>query len=426
MKRLFILSAAVAALASCSNSEVITEVNEPQVPDKAIAFETFSSNATRAENSNASQVEGLNLHHGDFSVWGYKNVQDTYVFGTEGTTSPGQSTEGVKVSYGQTSSAWTYSPIHFWDKSANFYEFYACAPATETTTEPQFVLNKKAGDNQADDYFTLNNVTLSNYTLNKKSYEHSMKENQVQNPEDGGTQITTGGNIDYMIADACKITTFTSPVQLHFNHILSRLNVTVHKSSNLSGFNVSLNSLEVCNLMSKGSFNENSVNTNLASGTTERWTNRSDPITYVGNAITTGDLVGESTNPQYVLQSLVIPQKITFQAVERSGKIKDSSSGTEKERELTPTDSPYIKLNYTISVENGYTESFEAYFNLAAAFGATDGNDEVYFNEGWQNTLNIIIDASKISFSADVYEWDNNEVENLNTETGHVSSTGGN
>lgn len=77
-------------------------------------------------------------------------------------------------------------------------------------------------------------------------------------------------------------------------------------------------------------------------------------------------------------------------------------------------------------MENGYTESFEAYFNLAAAFGATDGNDEVCFNEGWQNTLNIIIDASKISFSADVYEWDNNEVENLNTETGHVSSTGGN
>ena len=176
--------------------------------------------------------------------------------------------------------------------------------------------------------------------------------------------------------------------------------------------------------MSKGSFNENSVNTNLASGTTGRWTSTSDPITYVGNAITTGDLVGESTNPKYVLQSLVIPQKIAFQAVERSGKVKDNSSGTATERDLSPNDSPYIKLKYTISVENGYTESFEAYFNLAAAFGATDGN-EVCFNEGWQNTLNIIIDASDISFSADVYLWDNKE-ENLNTETGHVQSTSGN
>ena len=151
MKRLFILSAAVAALASCSNSEVITEVNEPQVPDKAIAFETFSSNATRAENSKEDKKEGLENHHSNFSVWGYKDVQDTYVFGTEGTTNPGQSTEGVKVSYGQASSKWTYSPIRFWDKGANSYEFYACAPATETTTDPQFVLNKKTGGTQADD-----------------------------------------------------------------------------------------------------------------------------------------------------------------------------------------------------------------------------------------------------------------------------------
>ena len=83
MKRLFILSAAVAALASCSNSEVITEVNEPQVPDKAIAFETFSSNATRdgAENSGQTKTDGLEGHHNNFQVWGYKDVQTTeYVF----------------------------------------------------------------------------------------------------------------------------------------------------------------------------------------------------------------------------------------------------------------------------------------------------------------------------------------------------------
>lgn len=423
MKRLFILSAAVAALASCSNSEVITEVNEPQVPDKAIAFETFSSNATRAENSQGVIDDGLENHHSDFSVWGYKDVQDTYVFGTEGSNSTDQSTEGVEVSYGQTSSPWTYSPIRFWDKSANFYEFYACAPATTSGTGPYFVLNKNT-DAKNDDYFTLNDVKLENFTLIGTSYVHSMK-GQVQNSNSGNT---TDGNIDYMIADPCHIakSSIGDAVQLHFNHILSRLNVTVHKSSNLSDFNVSLNSLEVCNLMSKGSFNENSVNTNLASGTTGRWSNTSDPITYVGNAITTsGGLVGESANPKYVLQSLVIPQKIAFQAVERSGKVKDSSSGTETERVLTSNDAPYIKLKYTISVENGYTESFEAYFNLAAAFGATDGN-EVCFNEGWQNTLNIIIDASEISFSADVYKWDDNKVENLNTETGHVPSTGGN
>lgn len=427
MRRLFILSAAVAALASCSNSEVITEVNEPQVPDKAIAFETFSSNATRdgAENSGATTAEGLEKHHSNFSVWGYKDVQDTYVFGTasdsEGKSSTGVTVTAVENPVSSGTYIWTYSPIRFWDKSANSYEFYACAPATTSGTDPYFVLNQKT-DAKSDDYFTLSDVQLDNYTLSSIAYQHSMKTGQVQNSGNA-----TGGNIDYMIASPCQIakSSIGQPVQLHFNHILSRLNVTVHKSSELSGFNVSLNSLEVCNLMSKGSFNENSVNTNLSNGTTERWSNTSDPITYVGNAITTGDLVGKSTNPKYVLQSLVIPQKIAFQAVERSGKVKYSSSGTEQERELTLNDAPYIKLKYTISVENGYTESFEAYFNLAAAFGATDTTTDVCFNEGWQNTLNIIIDASKISFSADVYWWDNKE-KNLNTETGHVPSTGGN
>lgn len=131
MKRLFILSAAVAALASCSNSEVITEVNEPQVPDKAIAFETFSSNATRAddptsENSgqSATEVDGLEGHHETFKVWGYKDVQSTgYVFnGTE--------VKYKTTSTGPTTYAWQYSPVHFWDKNANSYEFYACAPAS--------------------------------------------------------------------------------------------------------------------------------------------------------------------------------------------------------------------------------------------------------------------------------------------------------
>ncbi len=409
MKRLFILSAAVAALASCSNSEVITEVNEPQVPDKAIAFETFSSNATRAENSNASQVEGLNLHHGDFSVWGYKNVQDTYVFGTEGTTSPDQSTEGVKVSYNEASSKWTYSPIRFWDKGANSYEFYACAPATETTTDPHFVLNKKTGGTQADDYFTLNAVTLRNYTLSGTQYAQSMKENQVQNPEDGGTQITTGGNIDYMIADACKITTFTSSVQLHFNHILSRLNITVKKGETLNNAIAKLDvvSLEVKNMVSTGNFNESKKSGDeLSEGTTGRWTVTTDgpKVTYVANALSDVKRDYLTDRDNYILQSLVIPQTIEYEEIKLDGSTNSPSQ-------------PYMKIVYVITTGTGNdtnTETYTAYYNLAAAFGAVKssqvtagGNEysEVAFNEGWQNTLNITIDADAITFEPKVYQW---------------------
>ncbi|MDY6099957.1 MAG: fimbrillin family protein, partial [Bacteroidaceae bacterium] len=159
MKRLFILSAAVAALASCSNSEVITEVNEPQVPDKAIAFETFSSNATRAENSNASQTEGLNLHHDDFSVWGYKDVSTTAVFDRQ------------TVNYNSSSTKWEYSPIRFWDKGANKYEFYACAPKDESTSNSVFTLKPKSESSNTSYteayYFITGPVTLKAETLDK-------------------------------------------------------------------------------------------------------------------------------------------------------------------------------------------------------------------------------------------------------------------
>lgn len=436
MKRLFILSAAVAALASCSNSEVITEVNEPQVPDKAIAFETFSSNATRAEGDpksensgqTADNTDGLENHHGNFSVWGYKDVQTDYVFGTA-SDSEGKSSTGVTVTAVDNPASsgtyiWKYSPIRFWDKGANSYEFYACAPATETTTDPHFVLNKKTGGTQADDYFTLNAVTLSNYTLRGTQYAQSMKENQVQNSEDGSTQTTTGGNIDYMIADACKITTFTSPVLLHFNHILSRLNITVKKGTTLNNTaNVRLDvvSLEVKYMAAKGSFDESKAdNTSsvLANGTTTRWTLESEKVNYVANA-----LANVTDNEQYILQSLVLPQEVEYEEITLDGKVGDSRTA------ISTATQPYMKIVYTIKTTDSLgtttnSETYTAYYNLAAVFGAnsTTTTTKVAFNEGWQNTLHITIDATQITFDPDVYQWMDKENKDFNAESGASSN----
>lgn len=75
---------------------------------------------------------------------------------------------------------------------------------------------------------------------------------------------------------------------------------------------------------------------------------------------------------------------------------------------------PYFKITYSI---NG--EDFTAYYNLAAAFkqlsnneiltgtdALTDEQKTFAFNEGWQNTLNIIINPTAIEFTADVAKWD--------------------
>lgn len=420
MKRLFILSAAVAALASCSNSEVITEVNEPQVPDKAIAFETFSSNATRgagdpSENSGQTETDGLERHHETFKVWGYKDVQTTnYVF------------KEVKVEY--KNSDWTYSPAHFWDKNANSYEFYACAPEGAA-----FTLNKQTTipATQANEYFKLSEVTLKNVTSSKAEYVQSLKDDQVTNSVESdvtsSTPITYGdtrANTDYMIANACKVENndFGNSVQLHFNHILSRLNITVKKGNNLGGnIKVMLNSLTVNNLVANGKFDESAAPENLASGTNNRWT-RDNPIYvfYVANPLVKENdaAQGEQDNSnlvesaeKYVLQSLVMPQEVTYEPVKRDGSnIRNESK-------------PYLKLVYTI-VNDTYEETFKAFFNLAAAFGAdaTNNNTTIAFNEGWQNTLHITIDATKITFDPDVYQWMDKENKDFNAESGTSSN----
>lgn len=419
MKRLFILSAAVAALASCSNSEVITEVNEPQVPDKAIAFETFSSNATRegAENSGQTKTDGLEEHHNNFQVWGYKDVQPDYVFNRV-TVSYTDPTAEVQ------SGSWNYNPIHFWDKNANSYEFYACAPATASDATSSFTLNQvseTSSQTQANEYFTINNVTLNNVTSKKTDYVHSLKDNQVTNSvnKSGVTSSSSitygnaGANTDYMIANACKVanTNFGDPVQLLFNHILSRLNITVKKSNALDNYEVALTSLVVKNIQSKGNFDESRQVTDLNQGTTGRWNTQNSPLNYVANSLSS-----VTTTSQYVLQSLVIPQEVEYEEINRDG--TTGSAGNKVS--LSNNNKPYIELAYTIT-SSPYTESFKAYFNLAQAFGSS--NDAIAFNEGWQNTLHITIDADVISFTADVYKWADNKTYELNSDTGASSQT---
>lgn len=401
MKRLFILSAAVAALASCSNSEVITEVNEPQVPDKAIAFETFSSNATRAENSQENNKEGLENHHSNFQVWGYKDVQTDYVF------------NGTEVTYDN--SVWAYSPIRFWDKAAKSYYFYACAPSTANATT-KFQLIQVTDPKWKNDYFILRDVTLKDETLPASTtLTESYKHDNAQ-------------NIDYMIASQCNIATSSSSqaVQLDFNHILSRLNIGVKKASKTQDnpFNsaiVTLMELKVDKMKSTGSFDESKTPTSgsLNEGTTVRWDSPSDELCYKG-AVEALNGTKVNTSETFFLQSLVIPQNVNYEDVQLDGTVTGASTRPEQ---------AYLYIKYKIQANANDTEgeTFVRHINLAQAFGSS--NEAIAFNEGWQNTLHITIDADVISFTADVYQWDDNKTYELNSDTGassQTSTSGGN
>jgi hypothetical protein len=103
----------------------------------------------------------------------------------------------------------------------------------------------------------------------------------------------------------------------------------------------------------------------------------------------------------YIAQYLIIPQAITSEVLDRAnGKV----GGT------TDAAHPYFKLSYTI---NG--EPYTAYCNLANAFGKASGAT-LDFCEGWQNTLNILIDADVITFDAEVFEWKDKENASITIE----------
>lgn len=362
-KQYFLMAMAATMFAACSQTEVIDEVVDNSTP-KAIEFSTYVNGQTRAENSNQGYTWDLEDHHNNFKVWAYKNVADAKVF------------DGDVVTYTMTSSdpltyEWKYDYTRYWDKAASWYEFYAAAPE-----DFNWVLNENTTD-KADDYFTLANYELKGDNLNKNGfdvYNNSFK--------------TLLNDKDLMIADKKKVenANFYGNVHLEFIHILSRLNITVKKDSRVTD-NVHLVKLDVVDLKNIGNFNEDNIIGTLADGITSRWTAADNYTT-----ITYDKKEEVTTNAQYAIQALVIPQEA---AVTTSSVALDGSNITSEKK-------PYIRIEYTITPTGGYAETFVAYYNLANAFGETTA---IAFNEGWQNTLNITIYPTAIKFDANTAPW---------------------
>lgn len=364
-KNYFMLAAATMMFAACAETDLVNEVNVESTP-QAIGFETFANNATRAENSQHSDYSyALNDHHLTFDVWGYKSVSDNFVFTDEA------------VTY---TAAWGYTGLVYWDKAASSYEFYAAAPSSSI-----WKINKNTAAHN-DDYFTIEDmytVAANNAAVaGDHKYEKSFK--------------TAAANKDLMIAAPKNVAKgqFGQTVQLEFNHILSRLNVTVSKDATLTAQTVTMKSLNFYNINNQGTFNESVEPTTpatLATGTHERWTLNNVTTTYAALTEEVLAVAPESPAvPEYMLQSLVMPQLAAVETVKLDG------TSTELKE-------PYFTIIYTITDE-GNTEEFSASYNLAAAFGIT-GTNKLAFNEGWQNTLNINIKPAAISFTGNVAVW---------------------
>ena len=404
MKKNYLLIAAAAAMfAACSSNEIKNDVQD--FGESAITFSSYANYQTKADNSNQTNHDWLlEDHHDDFDVWAWKYYNNAWI--AEAVYDKGT------VTY--SSSAWAASPLKFWDKSADKYYFYAAAPSSANwQLENKYTASTNENGNNA--YLSYADFTLAGGATNNLSYGNTTVTAYVPSFKDVA-------DVDLMIAEdneVLRATYNTTPVPaVHelFDHILSRLNVTVSLLANgtiatLNSDDNNANDVEVIvtnfgitgvSFKNKGTFNENgAVNTapytgaTLSGGTTARWTSLSTEGTYnlPGASISATAL---TTSALYIAQYLIIPQSITSEVLDRA-KAKLASNGT------TDPHYPYFVISYTIG-----GEPYTAYYNLANAFGKAAGAT-LAFNEGWQNTLNIKLDADVIQFDAQVYRWADDE-----------------
>lgn len=369
MRKSYLMIAAAALVISCTNDSVRYDIDDIESP---IAFETFAGKQTKAENSGETSTTLLSGHHESFKVWGAKNAtthQAVYAASTPGT-----------VTY---SSTWAASPLKFWDKTATNYYFFAAAPSS-----PSWGFAFTSTDDMSD-----GTITLANYKLTGVNVCKAASTTATASWKTNG-----GDDLDLMIASPCTVArtsynkTPADKVTLNFNHILSRLNVLVKKGTNISSSTVSLKELKVYNMKNKGSFNEkpeNLTSEQLATGTISRWATPVVDGSYVPSSIAltaSSSTDGVTTTAQYVLETLIIPQNVTYEEIDASGSDEETQA--------------YVYLKYSID-----GEEFYGYYNLAEAFGATSSSTTIPFNEGWQNNLTITINPASIEFDANVFNW---------------------
>ena len=402
MKKSLYLLAAIAILASCKDNEIKDTVKEYK--ESTISFDSYAGIQTRADNNeNATNHNWLlENHHETFDVWAWKYYNGAWV--STAVYNKGVVTYNTSGTETEVYFKWDVDPIKFWDKSAEKYYFYAASPSNDSW---QITGTGDQGK-----------LSYANFTLSGGLNNNLSK-------GDNGT-VTTAvqsfkgrTDVDLMIAEDNLVPRVkynkNQPDKVNeiFDHILSRLNVTVALKAGgtiatLNSDNDDTNDVEVkvtefgitgVSLNNKGSFNEGAdLGTDvLNEGTIKRWSSLSinnAPYDLPGADIS--DKVLDATTPLYIAQYLIIPQAITSEELDRANGKKDTDNDEVGDQNAAY---PYLKLDYTIG-----TEPYTAYYNLAHAFGvAADGT--LNFCEGWQNTLNIKIDADAIVFDAEVYEW---------------------
>ena len=150
MKKLILFAAMAAIAVSCAKT---SEVNP--VSGQAIGFDTWADNLTKS--THAPFASGAT-----FNVYGYKHMGD------EATHTDVFNGDIVTL---DANGAWNYNGIRFWDRTTDWYTFFAIAPSGLLPSSPAqtglFVTNDISFDGKTGDVLVAKkkNIAKTNYGL---------------------------------------------------------------------------------------------------------------------------------------------------------------------------------------------------------------------------------------------------------------------
>lgn len=384
---LVLLAATASMLASCGKDLILDNNQDVQ---ETIGFTSYSESSTRGDVTDKNNLE---YFHNTFAVYGTKvNKFDAtkikYVFGGEATATS-LNPDGTTCTYQPTPDAvledWKYTDPRYWDRQAD-YDFVAYAPVS--ANNPLRYYYSAAGKlvGATGNEFK----TTSPYVLQATNLQATPS---IAEKVKGFTE-EAGKDLDLMISSSNHQPgdAHTDYVNLVFRHILSKLNITIAKSQALQNCTVTIKKVAITGLKDKGSYVQSNYD-NTGDGVTSGWAASlsEDPSTYILlYESSTGQVLNDGTidntkepgtagyftmgAPYFFIESMVMPQIIA-------------------------DDQTKLTIDYTIKSGN-YTEDYPYQIDL---YDIDAKLRNIY--EGYNYTINFVIDPDVIKFDAKVAAW---------------------
>ena len=366
MKKYLILAvtAAIAAV-GCTKTYEAVPVETNSIP---IGFGSWAETLTKAPTGRT--IGGTEFAANDyFFVYGY----------TSGAQTP---FDGDKVTASGSPLTWGYSPIRFWDRNNDYYDFYAISPSEDS--------HANAGDLVASHSVVNGSFTTTSLEL-------------------------AGNNNDILVADQKHVlkANYGKEVLLNFRHAAALFDLKVRKGAGLGDNGVlKITAVSLENIDKTGTFSvasyraEDDATAPYKANIT--WTATAQGSYNQGNGVNSVTTISAATpittaGDQYLINNLVVMPQIF------------RNSGDAKQR---------LKISYTITTGSGTTEQTNSFTDKTYdlyLFDTTDypTDDDTSTNgnqyndgtqvTGWVDgvhyTYIITIDAEAIVFNAHIQSW---------------------